>query len=464
MINDTIAAVSTARGTGGIAVIRISGDDALKLTSLRFSPANKTDFNNVEPRKAIFGYIYNSNKEILDSGIATFFKGPNSFTGEDIVEISCHGGIAVTQAVLEAFLEAGCKMAEPGEFTKRAFINGKLTLSEAEAVGNLISADTYSKMALASSASRGILSNKIDELYNKLLNVMTALYAAIDYPEEDVGDEGEKQILSTVTSVASEVSSLIETYKSGHAISYGIKTVICGSPNSGKSSLYNAMLGEDKAIVTNYAGTTRDILEDSVSCGGATLLLTDTAGLRTSTNDEIEKIGIKKALDKIEEAELIIAVYDGGRELNEEEIEFISTLKQKHPSTITIAVINKNDETIRLSVQNLEYIKANHDHIVKLSAKQKNIKELSDLIGNLYGTGVINLNTAPIIWERRHKIALTKALELLNLAKDALITEAPLDAACTLCESALSEIAMLDGREVSDSIINGIFEKFCVGK
>lgn len=460
----TIAAISTPRGTGGIAVIRISGDDALSILNRCFSLPNGKPCSELPHRYAAYGNIIGFGGDIIDTGVATVFRAPASFTGEDVAEISCHGGIAVTQAVLDAVLAAGAEMADAGEFTRRAFVNGKLTLSEAEAVGNLIEADTDSKMRLASAASRGVLSRKIDELYRELCDVMTALYAAIDYPEEDVGTEGEDNIRGVIDSVSAGVKKLLDTYKSGRAVAHGISTVICGKPNSGKSSIYNALAGEDRAIVTGIAGTTRDVLEDTVSCGGATLRLADTAGLRDDSSDEVENIGIGRAWKKIADAELILAVYDGHEPLTDEDMHFAKKLKEAAPDALIIGVINKNDLGIALSDTELDQLKATHDRLVMTSALSGDISELAEAIGDMYGTGKLTPSETPVIWEARHKAALMRALELLCAADSAFEDGAPIDAACTLCESALTELAALDGRGVSDDIIAGIFSKFCVGK
>ncbi len=461
MLNRTIAAVSTPRGTGGIAVIRLSGDDTEKIIARCFAPASGKA---PTPRRATYGTVTASDGTPVDTGILTLYKSPASYTGEDSAEIACHGGIAVTRAVLDCVLAAGAEPAEAGEFTRRAFINGKLTLSEAEAVGNLIEADTDAKMRLASAGARGVLSRRIGELYDELLTVMTALYAAIDYPEEDVGTEGEDNIGRVVASVRGGIGALLDTYKSGRAIAHGIPTVICGKPNSGKSSIYNALAGEDRAIVTDIAGTTRDVLEDTVSCGGATLRIADTAGLRENSTDVVENIGIDRAWQKIREAELILAVYDGHEPFGDEERTFIGELKNAAPSAISVGIINKNDLGIALSDTELGELRGCHDRVVFTVAAAGEIGELTASVGELYGTGALSPSDAPVIWEARHKAALARADELLAMAEEAFGGGAPIDAACTLLESALAELAALDGRGVTEDIIDGIFTKFCVGK
>lgn len=462
MLFHTIAAVSTPHGTGGIAVIRISGDAALDVGAKMFTPA-KGSFAEIKPRYAAYGTVHDMAGSMIDTAVATVFRAPASFTGEDTVEISCHGGIAVTNAVLTAAFAAGAEPAEPGEFTKRAFLNGKLTLSEAESVGALISADTDNKMQLASAGTRGVLSRAIRAMYDRLTDVMTALYAAIDYPEEDVGDEGERNILSVVRSVAADNARLLSTYESGRAIAHGISAVICGKPNAGKSSIYNALAGEDRAIVTSVAGTTRDVIEDTVVCGGATLRLADTAGLRASS-DEVEAIGIDRAKAKIASAELVIAVYDGSVGLTDEERAFARDLRFLAPGAQLIAVINKTDLPAGMSGGDASLLGETHDAVAKTSAKGGDVAELQAAVGKLYGTGELQPSETAVIWEARHKAVLLRFGELLSMAAESLSSGAPIDASCTLVESALVELAALDGRSVTDDIIDGIFSKFCVGK
>ena len=463
MLYHTIAAVSTAHGTGGIAVIRVSGDDAVGISAKCFFPAKGT-LPEKPSRQAVYGFIKDAAGEIIDTGVATVFRAPASFTGEDTVEISCHGGIAVTNAVLSAVFAAGAEPAEAGEFTKRAFLNGKITLSEAESVGALISADTDNKMRLASAGARGVLSDRIKGMYDRLSDVMIALYAAIDYPDEDVGDEGERSILSVIGDVKDDALRLLSTYESGRAVAHGISAVICGKPNSGKSSVYNALSGDDRAIVTSVAGTTRDIIEDTVVLGGATLRLADTAGLRDDAADEVESIGIDRAMAKIAQAELIIAVYDSSSPLSPKEREFAASLRSLAPNSKTVAVLNKTDLDENLSSDDISLLSSSHDRIVRTSAKNRDVAELEAAVGDMYGTGNLVPSETAVIWEARHKAALSRVTELLSAAEESLSSGAPIDACCTLAESALTEIAALDGRSVTDDIIDGIFSKFCVGK
>lgn len=453
----TIAAVSTARGKGGVAMIRISGDEAHSVAAKMFIPAGIGDIRDLGLRHALYGKICDG-EEILDTGICTLYGSGASFTGEDTAEICCHGGVAVTAAVLRAAFSAGAVQAGAGEFTRRAFINGRLSLTEAEAVGSLIDADTESRRKLAAEAAGGALRRRCAEISEKLTATMAALYAAVDYPDEDIGDEGEREIAAAVGAAAADTDALLSTYRRGKAVMAGVTTVICGSPNCGKSSLYNALLGEDRAIVTSIAGTTRDILRDTVDIGGVTLLLSDTAGLRDGC-DEVEKIGVERARRAMDEAEILLCVYDGSRHLTEEECD----LMRAPAAGAKLAVINKSDLAPELSDEELELIRKNHRCVVKISAKSSaGMDSLAEAIGKMYDAG--DTDGGAVVWEARQAAELRRASKLLHEAHDALMAgEAP-DGACTLCEAALAALGMVDGRDVTESIVSEIFSKFCVGK
>lgn len=463
---DTVAAVSTPRGKGGIAVVRISGENTEKIVEKCFVPYGKPILSRA-PRSAVYGKIVNGD-DIIDTGICVLFANGASFTGEPMAEISCHGGILVTSRVLEAVIAAGASAASPGEFTKRAFINGKLTLSEAEAVGKLIDADTVSKAELASGAARGNLSRSLSALDGELYGVMTALWAAVDYPEEDVGSEGEDNIYPVVCRVLEGVRRLADTYKTGRAVSDGIRTVICGKPNVGKSSLYNALMGEDRAIVTDVAGTTRDFLEDTADVGGITLVLTDTAGIRDS-HDEIEKIGIERALTKLEEAELVICMFDMSRGLDSEDEEVLAAAERS--AAEKICVINKCDLERKLDDAALKRLGDVFENIVEVSLKDRGAEDgkggaaaLAGKISEMYNSEKLNVNTDAVVWDAAQKASLDRCAEMLAEAKRELECGAPLDVVGVICEGALGEMRMADGAGVSEDIIDGIFSRFCVGK
>ena len=455
----TVAAVSTPRGKGGIAVVRVSGDDTLKILEKCFAPKG-APLSEQPYRKAVYGEIVSSG-EVIDTGICTLFEKGRSFTGETMAELSCHGGVYITQAVLEAVFAAGAEPAGPGEFTKRSFINGKLSLSEAEAVGKLIDADTKSRAAMASGAVRGNVTEALGVIDGLLLDDLTALYAAIDYPEEDVGTEGEDRILQSVSRALEEVGKLTRSYKTGRAVADGVKTVICGRPNVGKSSLYNLLLGEDRAIVTDVAGTTRDTLEDTADVGGVTLRLLDTAGIR-DTEDKVEKIGVERAYSKLGEAELAVGVFDSTEALTEDDLDLIEKLKALPCEKI--CVVNKLDAAGD-AFGGIEAIKDVTPNIVYLSAKTgEGREEFEKTVSRLFNEDGLDLASDAVIWSAAQKASLDRAGDLLSSAKAALEEGSPLDAVGVVCEEALAQIRMADGRDVSEDIIDGIFSKFCVGK
>ncbi|MBQ8402293.1 MAG: tRNA uridine-5-carboxymethylaminomethyl(34) synthesis GTPase MnmE [Clostridia bacterium] len=456
----TIAAISTPPGKGGIAVIRVSGDDALSVTGRVFSCASGKAVAELPARFAAFGTIHTPEGDILDTGICTPFHGPASFTGEDLCEISCHGGTFVTASVLSAVLSAGAEMAEAGEFTKRAFLAGKLSLTEAEAVGRLIDADTEERMKLSSGAVRGLVSGQIRRIREPLFDVMTALYAAIDYPEEDVGDEGEEQIASVVEQALADVRALLATYRTGRAVADGVKTVICGRPNAGKSSLFNRLTGEESAIVTQIAGTTRDILRQTVSFGGVTLRLSDTAGLR-ETADAVEQMGVERASREILGAELVLGVFDPASGIGEEERDMMRT----YPDCPRIAVLNKADTGAFFAAAELEEIRRCHDAVVPVSCVTgEGLDTLAAEVASLWGSDRLDVGRDAVIWDVRQNAALSRARMYLTEAAEALSCGDALDAVCTVVESALAALDETDGREINGEIVDAIFARFCVGK
>ena len=455
----TVAAVSTPRGKGGIAVIRISGADTAKILEKCFVPKGKP-LSDRPYRTAVYGEIISSGK-VIDTGVCTLFEEGRSFTGEMMAELSCHGGVFVTRAVLAAVIAAGAEPAGPGEFTKRAFINGKLSLSEAEAVGKLIDADTASRAEMASGAVRGRLSEAVGKIDRALLDVMTALYAAIDYPEEDVGTEGEENILRVVTESLVALDRLRATYVTGRAVSDGVKTVICGRPNVGKSSLYNLLLGEDRAIVTDVAGTTRDTLEDTADVGGVTLRLLDTAGIR-GTADTVERIGVERALSKLEDAELVIFVADRASPLSEDDRALIAKILPLGAEKILVE--NKSDLPDALTEDDRGLLESFSHRVVMSASRGDGLSALEDMIASIYNEGGLDLSCDAVIWSAAQRASLDRAASLLAEAKSAITGGTALDAAGVMCETALAELRMVDGRGVSEDIIDGIFSKFCVGK
>ena len=459
--SNTIAAISTPPGKGGVAIIRISGNNALDIASRIFRPVNKKSFKNTVPRMQIRGEIFRG-EEMIDDGMAAYFKAPASYTGEDTVEIYCHGGRLVTSAVLEAVLSAGAALASAGEFTRRAFINGKLSLVEAEAIGNLLEAESLAQIKLASKNSRTHLTLKIEEIRELLTSLLSSIYARIDYPDEDLGSFGDEEAVKILLEAKKKAEELLSTYRTGKAVTDGIKTVICGKPNVGKSSIYNLLLGRDAAIVTDIEGTTRDVLTDKIPIGKVMLNLSDTAGLREVTSDPIEKIGIERSFEKIRDAELILTVFDLSRNFDAQDEALIENIADV--DSPKIAILNKCDLPKKFD---LKEISDKFDAILTVSAKNASYdfaSELSRTVDAMFTDERINVGNDAVISSARQNSALTKALELITSAISAYSLGISQDAVSSDIERALGEIAELDGRETSEAIVNGIFSKFCVGK
>lgn len=459
---DVIAAVSTPPGKGGVAVIRMSGEGAFEIGERVFLPLSKKKLTELPPRTAIYGNI-TEGSEVIDDGIATLFPAPRSYTGEDTVEISCHGGILVTRTVLEAVFRAGARPAEAGEFTRRAALSGKLTLTEAEAIGNLLEAHSREEIRLTSSPARERLLEKIGEIRALLVEIMSSIYARIDYPDEDLGDFNDKELLARLYNIKERIERLLATYKTGRAITEGISAVICGKPNVGKSSLYNLLAGEDAAIVTDIPGTTRDVLERCVPLGKILLHLSDTAGIRDGEKiDEVERIGIKRSRKKIENCELLFAIFDISAPFDEEDEELLSQINRSIATKI--AILNKSDKPAKLDKSRLT---GKFDKVIEISAKQgeeEAILLLADAVNLLFTDEKIKVGEDAVLSSARQHATLTRALDFTLLAIDSLKNGFPQDAASSDVERALGAISELDGRAVSEEVVADVFSKFCVGK
>ena len=455
---DTIAALSSPVGKGGVAVIRISGNEAVSIADKVFKCASGKSVSDLKPNMMSYGSIIFEEKAI-DDGLCVKFCAPRSFTGEDTVEINCHGGIYITQKVLSAVFAAGARPAEAGEFTRRAFVNGKMALSQAEALGTLLEAKNDGQIDLARSVMGGKIKESCDALYSKLVALVASVYAKVDYPEEDLADMDNDEMTEATRSLLLEVQKLKDTYKTGHAVMEGVATVICGKPNVGKSSLYNALVGRDAAIVTDVEGTTRDILTETVSVGRVTLRLFDTAGIR-NTDDKVERIGVERAKKSLDEAELVLVVFDNSRPLDEEDIEIMSSLKGT--SATKIAIINKSDLNSLLSA---DEINANFDYILNVSAKDEtNIEGLRELVERLYINEEIDIKNDAVLINARQNAALVNTEKHLLLALEALDMGLSPDIAGVDIELAMSYLSEIDGREVDEDIVAQIFSHFCVGK
>ena len=438
---DTVAAISTAQGEGGIGVIRISGDDALRIADKIFNSVSGKKVTEMKGYTASFGKISEDGEDI-DEAVALVFKAPHSYTGEDVVELSCHGGLYITKRVLRAVLNAGAVPARAGEFTKRAFLNGKIDLTEAEAVIDIISAKSRGAARSALCVKEGALRKKIDGVKNDLLSMAAHLSAWADYPEEDIAE---------VTA-----DSVIETYDCGQAVKKGIDTVIAGRPNVGKSTLMNLLSGYEKSIVTDIPGTTRDIVEDTVTVGDVVLNLSDTAGLR-DTDDTVEKIGVDRARKRLEQCGLLLAVFDNSRELDEDDYALIESAKLV-PS---IAVINKTDLDNKLDI---EYISKNIKYIVYISAISGDGRdELTKAVEKIAGTQNFNPSEG-VLSNERQRIAVKNALDSVIEAMNALECGMTFDAVTVSIEDAISHLLELTGERTSDEVVDRVFHNFCVGK
>ena len=462
MLGETIVAVSTPRGKGGVALLRISGDTAIEVASRVFRPKNKKTLAECEARRAIYGEILapegQGTWQAVDDGIATVFHAPASFTGEDTVELCCHGGMLLTETVLTACLAAGAKPASAGEFTRRAVMNGKMGLSSAEALGNILEASTREQLTLAHNGMGGRIEQKTEDIYDSIRNVLASIYVKIDYPDEDLADMSREEIIEALDKSERDLCDLANTYRTGHAIAEGIPTVICGRPNVGKSSLYNCIVGRDAAIVTDIEGTTRDVLTETAALGRVTLRLFDTAGLH-ETSDPVERIGIDRAERAMREAELILAVFDGSRAADEDDRALIDSLKRQNAAVI--AIVNKSD----LADCTEPLYESAFANVVRLSAKRgEGIELLAGTVEKLFLDGAIDTRYDAVLTNARQHAAAVSALEAVRHALKSLREGYPIDLSCTDAENAMSALSELDGRAVTEDIIAQIFSHFCVGK
>lgn len=453
--NSTIAAISTAQGEGGIGVIRVSGDGAIEIADKVFKNINNKKIKDMKGYTAAFGSIVFEGEK-LDEAVALVFRAPHSYTGEDVVELSCHGGMYITKQVLRAVLEAGAVPAEAGEFTKRAFLNGKLDLTEAEAVIDIISAKSKSAARSAICVKEGALRKKITEVKDDLLSLTAHLSAWADYPEEDIAEVSEEDILVTCEKAELTLKRLLDTYDSGQAVKQGIDTVIAGRPNVGKSTLMNLLSGTEKSIVTDIPGTTRDVVEDTVLVGDVILRLSDTAGLR-DTDDAVEKIGVDRAKKKLSQCGLLLAVFDNSRELDSDDLELIEMSRE----VPTVAIINKTDLQAKLDINK---IKSDISNIVYVSAANGEGREdIINAVEKIAGTQNLNPSEG-ILSNERQRSNVYNALNSVREAKAAVETGMTFDAVTVSLEDAISELLEMTGEKTSDEVIDRVFHNFCVGK
>lgn len=457
----TIAAISTATGTGGIGIIRMSGKDCFNILKKIFIPHNpNVDVNKVKGYTIKYGYIIDpvTNKRI-DEVLVSFFRAPKSYTAENMCEINSHGGTIVERKILEQCLANGAVLAKPGEFTKRAFMNGRIDLSQAESVIDLINSKTDNEARASFEQLQGNLSEKINNISDRLLDILSDIEASIDYPEYDIEETTNAKALETLEKIEFELNKLNKSFENGKILKDGVKTVIVGKPNTGKSSLLNILLGEERAIVSDYEGTTRDTIEEFININGIPLKIIDTAGIR-ETEDEVERIGVKKAVGLIEQADLIIALFDSSRNLTEEDFNIINLIKNKK----CIIILNKAD----LSQKNSEtilYMSKLNKRIIMASMKTKDgIDDVYKSISEMFGNNEINYNDGVIITNIRHKEQIVKAVESLKKAKETIKNNMPIDVLAINIKDILEHLGEITGNNVSEDIINKIFSKFCLGK
>ena len=453
----TIAAISTAPGNAGIGIIRLSGDDCFKILQKIFKPKNKGEIKGYTIKYG--NIVKNENDEIIDEVLVSYFVAPKSYTKENMCEINSHGGIVVENQILEECLKNGAVLAEPGEFTKRAFMNGRIDLSQAEAVIDIINSKTEKEMMVAQRHLEGSLSKKIKDIQGEILNLMADIEASIDYPEYDIEETTNKKINDTLNSVEEKLLKLKNSFENGKILKEGIKTAIIGKPNVGKSSLLNLILGENRAIVSDIEGTTRDTIEEYINIKGIPLKIVDTAGIR-KTNDEVEKIGVERSINNISDAELIIALFDDSRTFDDQDQKILDLIEGKK----TIILINKIDLGKNLIKEN-EKLKKFKNNIIEFSTiNETGLDKLYNKIEELFKLNELDCENTEIITNNRHKQQILYALEDVAKGRESLETHMPVDITEICLKDILERLAEITGENVSEDIINEIFKKFCLGK
>ena len=455
---DTITAISTAIGEGGISIIRVSGESALQVVGRIFKGKNTKGMDTMETYTMRYGHIVElGGDDVIDEVIVSCMKGPRSFTAEDTIEINCHGGIVATNKVLENVIKAGARMAEPGEFTKRAFLNGRIDLSQAEAVIDIIRAKTELSMKSAVLQAGGNLSAAVRELREKLIALIAHIEATVDYPEDDLEEITGIQVAARLKEVVEEIGKAIESADEGKILREGLSTVIVGKPNVGKSSLLNTLLKENRAIVTDIPGTTRDVIEEYISIQGIPIKIVDTAGIR-ETEDVVEKIGVEKSIEKIEEADLIVLILDSSSELTDEDRDIISFIKGKK----YIVLLNKSDLNEKINIKEIDELES--EYVISTSVTQGfGIDQLKEAIVKLFFHGEIKSNEL-VITNMRHKEAMMAANSSCIQAIEALSSTSAIDLASIDIRNAWYSLGQITGDTMEENIIDKIFSEFCLGK
>lgn len=458
MTGDTIAAIATGMTNSGIGIVRISGNEAFHIIDKIYQSKNgKKKISEMESHTVHYGYIVDGN-QIIDEVMVLILKAPNTYTREDTIEIDCHGGVLVVQKILETVIKYGARPAEPGEFTKRAFLNGRIDLSQAESVMDVIQAKNDFALKTSMEQLKGSVLKVVKELREKIIYEIAYIESALDDPEHyDLTGYGEK-LDSIINPIMNEIQKLLVTADNGKILKEGINTAIVGKPNAGKSSLLNSLVGKERAIVTDIAGTTRDILEEQINLNGISLNVIDTAGIR-KTDDIVEKIGVDRAKESIKDADLVIYVVDSSRELSNEDYDIIELIKEKN----TIILLNKMD--LAPVVTKDEMLKLSDKKVISISAKEnKGIDELEETIKDMFFHGKIEMNDEVYITNVRHKTALKNAYNSLELVKKSIENQMPEDFYSIDLMNAYEELGTIIGESVEDDLVNEIFSKFCMGK
>ena len=453
---DTIVALSTAPGNGGIGIIRMSGKDCFDILNKIFIPKNK--------EKEIKGYTIKYgeiayNNEIIDEVLVSYFLAPKSYTTENMCEINSHGGIIVTNKILELCIKNGARLAEPGEFTKKAFLNGRIDLSQAEAIIDIINSKTEKELKASTKQLEGFLSKEIQDIKSNILEILVDIEASIDYPEYDIEEVTNQKAMQKLLEIKEKEEKLLKSFDNGKIIKQGLNVAIIGKPNAGKSSLLNAILKEERAIVTNIEGTTRDTIEEFIVIDGIPVKIIDTAGIRNA-NDEIEKIGIEKSKKMADEADLIITVIDSSSELSNEDKEILEFIKDKKG----IIVLNKNDLKTQID-ENTYEINTLNKKVIKISAlNKKGIDEIYKQISEMFNFGEIVIDESTVITSQRQKEAIENALKNTIKCIETIANKMPIDIVAIHLTENLKELGKITGETVSEEIIKEIFKKFCLGK
>jgi tRNA modification GTPase len=455
MSNETIAAIATFPGNAGINIIRISGDNALSIAEKIF--INKNKESKLKPRYLHYGHIVDGEGKIIDEVLISYMKAPNTYTREDVVEINCHGGVISAKKILEAVLNHGCRPAERGEFTKRAFLNGRIDLTQAEAVIDIINSKTDSSHEISMNHLEGRLSREINEIIENIMQLLANIEVNIDFPEYDEDEVTISKVKEFSENIINKVDRLIKTADTGKIFKEGIKTVILGKPNVGKSSLMNFLLNENRAIVTEVPGTTRDTIEEYVNIKGVPLRIIDTAGIR-ETDDKVERIGVEKALQKVDEADLVIMVFDSSRELDDEDLKILDYIKNKK----VIYIKNKLDLESKLDLSKLDNIDKEAISISVL--KNQGLDEIIDRISKMFFEGSINVTDELIINNVRHKNLLVKAKQSLEEVLNSINQHMTIDFIEIDLKQAMENLGLIVGKSVSDDLMDKIFNEFCIGK